>query len=582
MRNEAPAPHTDSLGQVIRVARGDAPADLLITGGQLVNVASGEVYGANVAIVGDTIAAIGPDYRDGLNVIDAAGRFVLPGLIDAHMHLESSLLTPSEFARTVLPHGTTAIVIGPHEIANVLGLSGIRYILESSRDIPLSLFVMASSCVPATDMETAGATLGEKEIRELLGWERVIGLAEMMNVPAVLGGAPLAMGMLAAARERGMPVDGHAPGLSGPDVVAYAAAGIRSDHECTTAAEGLEKLRLGMYLMIREGSAAKNMEALLPVVTDGNYRRCLLVSDDTHPHDLVENGHIDHALRKAVRLGADPVRAVQMVTINAAEAFGRKDLGAVLPGYKADVVLVDDLKDFAVDTVVRHGRPVVLGGRLCVDIPRRQDPSVYKSICTGPVSAASFRMPLEGRRARVIGLTEDQLVTRSLVETVKVQGGCAVSDPKRDILKLAVVERHHASGNVGLGLVKGFGLKRGAMGSSVAHDSHNLVVVGTNDDDMAACVAALTEMGGGFAVVVDGRVEARLALPVAGLMSEEPAEEVAARDRELREVAARLGVVPKAPFITLSFLALPVIPELKLTDRGLVDVTRFRLTDLAA
>jgi adenine deaminase len=582
MRNPHVAPHADSLTQVIRVARGDAPADLLITGGQLVNVASGEVYGANVAVVGDTIAAIGPDYREGHTVIDAGGRFVLPGLIDAHMHLESSLLTPSEFARTVLPHGTTAIVIDPHEIANVLGMAGIRYILESSRDIPLSLFVMASSCVPATDMETAGATLGEKEIRELLGWERVIGLAEMMNVPAVLGAAPLAMGMLAAARERGVPVDGHAPGLSGPDVVAYAAAGIRSDHECTTAAEGLEKLRLGMYLMIREGSAAKNMEALLPVVTDGNYRRCLLVSDDTHPHDLIEYGHIDHALRKAVALGLDPVRAVQMVTINAAEAFGRKDLGAVLPGYKADVVLVDDLKDFRVETVVRHGRPVVLGGRLGVEIPRRSDPAVYKSIRTGPVTAASFSMPLKGRRARVIGLTEDQIVTRSLVETVKVRDGCAISDPGRDILKLAVIERHHATGNVGLGLVKGFGLKRGAMGSSVAHDSHNLVVVGTNDADMALCVRALTEMGGGFAVVVDGRVEARLALPVAGLMSEDPAEEVAARDRELREVAARLGVRPKAPFITLSFLALPVIPELKLTDRGLVDVARFRLTGLAA
>jgi len=581
MRNEA-APHKDSLGQVIRVARGEAPADLLITGGQLVNTASGEVYPANVAIVGDTVAAIGPDYRDGHTIIDAGGRFVLPGLIDAHMHLESSLLTPPEFARTVLPHGTTAIVIDPHEIANVLGLSGIRYILESSRDIPLSLFVMASSCVPATDMETAGAELGEKEIRELLGWERVIGLAEMMNVPAVLGAAPMAMGMLAAARERGVPVDGHAPGLSGPDVVAYAAAGIRSDHECTTAAEGLEKLRLGMYLMIREGSAAKNMEALLPVVTDGNYRRCLLVSDDTHPHDLVANGHMDHALRKAVSLGLDPVRAVQMVTINAAEAFGRKDLGAVLPGYKADVVLVDDLKGFRVDTVIRHGQPVVLGGRLSVEVPRRSDPSVYKSIRTGPVSPDSFRMPLAGNRARVIGLTEDQLVTQSLVETVKVKDGCVVSDPKRDILKLAVIERHHATGNVGLGLVKGFGLKRGAMGSSVAHDSHNLVVVGTDDADMAACVAALTEMGGGFAVVVDGRVEARLALPVAGLMSEEPAEEVAARDHELREAAARLGVKPRAPFITLSFLALPVIPELKLTDRGLVDVTRFRLTDLAA
>jgi len=320
------------------------------------------------------------------------------------------------------------------------------------------------------------------------------------------------------------------------------------------------------------------------VVTDGNYRRCLLVSDDTHPHDLVENGHIDHALRKAVRLGLDPVRAVQMVTINAAEAFGRKDLGAVLPGRKADVVLVDDLKDFRVHTVVRHGRPVVTGGRLGVDIPRRSDPSVYKSIRTGPVTPATFRMPLEGggRRARVIGLTEDQLVTRSLVERVKVKDGCVVSDPKRDILKLAVIERHHATGNVGLGLVKGFGLKRGAMGSSVAHDSHNLVVVGVNDADMAACVAALTEMGGGFAVVVDGRVEARLALPVAGLMSEDPAEEVAARDGELRAVALRLGVKPKAPFITLSFLALPVIPELKLTDRGLVDVTRFRLTGLAA
>jgi len=576
------ASHTHNLSHTIRVARGLAPADLLVRGGTVVNVASGEVYPANVALAGGTVAGIGPDYTEGREVIDAAGRFVLPGLIDAHMHLESSLLTPAEFARAVVPHGTTSIVIDPHEIANVLGLAGIRYILQASREIPLNLFVMASSCVPATDMETAGAAFGEAEIRELLGWDRVIGLAEMMNVPAVLGGAEGALGMLAAARERGLPVDGHAPGLSGRDVVAYAAAGIRSDHECTTAAEGLEKLRLGMYLMIREGSAARNMEALLPVVTEGNHRRCLLVSDDTHPHDLVSRGHMDHALRKAVSLGLDPVRAVQMVTINAAEAFGRKDLGAVLPGYRADLVVVDDLAGFRVDTVVKDGRPVVQGGRLAVPVRGRPDPSVYKSIRTGAVTEASFRLPLAGGRARVIGLTADQLITEHRVAAVRTEDGCVVSDTEADILKLAVIERHNATGNIGLGLVQGLGLKRGAMASSVAHDSHNLIVVGVNDRDMAAAVRALTEMGGGFVIVVDGEVRASLALPVAGLMSEAPLEEVAAAGGRLRAVARELGVAPEAPFVTLSFLALPVIPELKLTDRGLVDVSRFTLVDLAA
>jgi adenine deaminase len=582
MQEPATPTRTPPLADVIRVARGLAPADLLIAGGSLVNVASGEVYPANVAVVGGTIAAIGPEYTEGRRVIDATGRFVLPGLIDAHMHLESSLLTPAEFARAVVPHGTTSIVIDPHEIANVLGLSGIRYILEASRDIPLRLFVMASSCVPATHMETAGAAFGEAEIRELLGWERVIGVAEMMNVPAVLSGDPQAMGMLAAARERGLPVDGHAPGLSGPDVVAYAAAGIRSDHECTTAEEGREKLRLGMYLMIREGSAARNLEALLPVVNDGNHRRCLLVSDDTHPDELVRRGHVDHALRKAVSLGLDPVRAVQMVTINAAEAFGRKDLGAVLPGYRADVVVVDDLRDFRVDTVLQGGREVVRAGRLAVSVPGRPDPSVYKSIRTGPVSEATFRIPFTGTRARVIGLTADQLVTEHRLVDVTPVDGHLEADPAADLVKLAVLERHRATGNVGLGLVQGLGLKRGAMASSVAHDSHNLIVAGTGDRDMAACVRALAEMGGGFVIVVDGKVRASLALPVAGLMSEAPLEEVAARDRRLREVARDLGVVPEAPFVTLSFLALPVIPELKLTDRGLVDVGRFRLVGLAA
>ncbi len=570
-----------ALARRIRVARGEAPADLLITGGKLVNVASGEIYPANVAICGGFVAGIGPDYTDGNEVIDASGRYILPGLIDAHMHLESAMLTPPEFARAVVPHGTTTIIIDPHEIANVLGLPGIRYILEASKNLPLDLLVTASSCVPATHMETAGATLGPNEIDELLGWDRVVGLAEMMNVPAVLAGAPQALDMIESAHRRGLPIDGHAPGLSGMDAAAYVAAGVRTDHECTTQEEAKEKLRLGMILMIREGSAARNMEDLLPVVTDHNWRRCLLVSDDTHPHDLVARGHMNHSLKKAVSLGMDPVRAVQMVTLNSAEAFGLKNTGAVLPGYRADICLVDDLENFAVKTVIKDGKQVVQDGRLIANPPRLDDPSVYKSIRTGPITAASFAIPLATKKARVIGITPDQLTTLALEEVVKTENGHAVADVKNDILKLAVVERHHATGNVGLGLVKGFGLKKGAFASSVAHDSHNLIVLGVNDADMVAAVDALRDMGGGFVIVVDGKIEGALPLPVAGLMSDAPLEKVAKIGGKLREIARALGVPHPAPFVTLSFLALPVIPELKLTDQGLVDVGNFRLTDLA-
>ncbi len=572
----------ETLSNLIQVARGEVPADLLITGGQLVNVVSGEIYPTNVAICGNRVAGIGPEYTEGHRTIDADGRFILPGLIDAHMHIESSMLTPPEFARAVVPHGTTSIIIDPHELANVLGLDGIRYILDASRDIPLDLYVMASSCVPATHMETAGAAFGAAEIQELLSWDRVIGLAEMMNVPAVLNGAPDALDMLAAAHRQGVPIDGHAPGLSGPDIVAYAAAGVRSDHECTTAEEALEKLRLGMYVMIREGSAAKNMEDLIPIITDANYRRCLLVSDDTHPADIVARGHVDHSLRKAVALGLDPVRAVQMVTLNAAEAFGLDKRGAVLPGYQADLVLVDDLTGFAVETVVKAGKQVVGGGELVHQIRPVNDPSVYKSIRTGPIDEASFAIPFTGNTAHIIGLTGSQLVTKKWVAAPTVVDGHAVADVTRDILKLAVVERHHASGNIGLGLVKGFGLQRGAIASSVSHDSHNLIVVGTNDADMVACVDALRDMGGGFVVVVDGQVQGALALPVAGLMSDAHLEDVCRDGRHLRKIAKALGVPHPAPFISLSFLALPVIPELKLTDHGLVDVGRFELIDLEA
>lgn len=577
-----PNSHADHAARIIQVARQQLPADLLIAGAQLVNVVSGEIYPANVAMVGDTIAAIGPEYNDATETIDASGKFILPGLIDAHMHIESSMLTPAEFARAVVRRGTTSIVIDPHEIANVLGMEGIKYILSASQGLPMNLFVMASSCVPATNMETAGAAFGAGEINELLGWDRVIGLAEMMNVPAILSQTDDALNMLAAARTRGLPVDGHAPGMSGPDLVAYAAAGVRSDHECTTPEEALEKLRLGMYLMIREGSAARNMEDLLPVVNDGNHRRCLLVSDDTHPQELLTRGHMDHSLRRAVSLGMDPMRAIQMVTINSAQAMGLRERGAVLPGYRAELVCVDDLTEFHPALVVHGGRLVAKDGNMCVDITPTRDPSVYRAIHTGPIDEASFAIPFAGEKAHVIGLTGSQLITRDLVESVTIVDGHAVSDTDTDILKLAVVERHKATGNVGLGLVKGLGLTRGAMASSVAHDSHNLIVVGTNDRDMVACVDALRESGGGFVIVEDGQVLDHLPLPVAGLMSEAPIEEVAAAGQRLREAAKRLGVPLPAPFITLSFLALPVIPELKLTDKGLVDVVRFELRDLVA
>ncbi|MFQ5509537.1 MAG: adenine deaminase [Leptospirillia bacterium] len=572
-----------ALGRLIRVARGEEPADLLVTGGELVNVISGEVYPANVAICDGRVAGIGPEYTEGREVINASGRFVLPGLIDAHMHLESSLLTPAQFARAVLPHGTTAVVVDPHELANVMGMDGVRYILEASDGLPLDLFAMASSCVPATHMETAGAAFGSAEIGELLGWDRVIGVAEMMNVPAVLSGEKEALNVLANARARRVPVDGHAPGLSGMDLVAYAAAGVRSDHECTTPEEAAEKLRLGMWLMIREGSAARNMEALLPVVTDANHRRCLLVSDDTHAHDLVRRGHMNHALREAVRLGLDPVRAVQMVTINAAEAMGLGERGALVPGYRADLVLVDDLTAFKVSTVVKDGKLAVQGGDLIAALPVKASPAMYDTVRTGDITVDHFRIPFNAHdEAHVIGLTRSQLVTEDRLLPLKVVDGHAVSDPARDILKVAVIERHKATGNVGLGFVQGLGLNAGAIASSVSHDSHNLIVVGTNDADMLSCVDQLRQMGGGFVAMLDGKVKGVLPLPIAGLLSDAPLEEVVEQGAKMREVAARLGIHLPAPFISLSFLALPVIPELKITDHGLVNVTRFQLTDLLA
>ena len=510
------------------MARGKRPADLILRGGSVVNVFTGEAYKANVAIYNKLIAGVGDYYQEGCEVYDFEGFYLIPGLIDAHVHIESSMLSPAEYARAVLPYGTTTIICDPHEIANVMGLEGIRYVLNASCDIPLNLFVTASSCVPATHLETSGAALSSKEIEELLQWERVVGLAEMMNVPGVLNGNMATLEKLLLAGEMGRPIDGHSPFLSGKDLNAYIASGVRSDHEVTSREEAIEKLRLGMYIMIREGSVARNMETLLPVVTQANYRRFMFVTDDEHPQDILRNGHMDHILRKAVRLGMPPVMALSMVTINPANAFMRKDIGAIAPGYCADIVAVNNLTEFKVHTVFKDGRAVVRDERLIVDVPHFEDESVRKTMRVKDLNPERFKIKIRGNRIRVIELIRGQIYTRHLIENVCTgEDGEVKADPSKDLLKIAVIERHNATGNVGLGFVRGFGLREGSLASSVAHDSHNIIVVGTNDMDMYIAVQKIIE-----------------------------------------------------PFIKLSFLALPVIPELKITDRGLVDVKRFEIVGI--
>jgi len=566
-----------SLATLIRRARGQEPADLLLANGQVINVFTGEVLQADIAIAGGIIVGLGQGYT-ARETIDLAGRVVCPGFIDGHLHIESTMLTPYQFARAAVPRGTTAVVCDPHEIANVLGLDGIRYMLGASENLPLTVFAMASSCVPATHLETAGASLSAQDLSTLLDHPRVLGLAEMMNYPGVLLGLPDVLAKLEMARRRGLPIDGHAPGLSGRDLQAYVAAGVRSDHECTDPDEAREKLRAGMYLMIREGTTEHNLAELLPVVTPENARRCLLVSDDRHPDDLMDRGHLDYSIRLAVQQGLNPVTAVQMVTLNAAERFRLWDRGAVAPGYRADLAVLDNLEQLTVEQVFSGGVRVARNGQMLPTPPPEAiaaPPSVRVNW-----DRLSFQIPARGEQARVIGIVEGQIVTELLTLPIKKENGLAVADPERDLLKLAVIERHAASGNVGLGFVRGLGLKRGALASTVAHDSHNLIVAGASDADMLAAARAVTRMGGGLAAVVDGQTIGQLALPVAGLMSQEPLETVRAGMDGLLAAARDLGSRLHNPFMILSFLALPVIPALKLTDRGLVDVNQFDFVPL--
>ena len=564
-----------TLEATITVARGEEPADLLLKNAQLVNVLSGEIHPADIGIYEGSVVGFG-EYQAS-QVVDLGGRFVCPGLMDAHVHLESSMLQPAEFARAVVPRGTTTVICDPHEIANVLGFDGVQYILDASEGLPLHVYVMVPSCVPATHMETAGAELTAADIVGLMGHERVLGLAEMMNFPGVIHRVPSVLAKIEAAGDR--PIDGHAPGLSGMDLNAYVAAGIGSDHECTDLGEAREKLRRGMHIMIREGTTARNLHALLPLVTPANARLCHFCTDDRHPDTLLSEGHIDDVVRKAIAWGLDPVTAIQVATINTAEYFGLRKVGAVAPGYRADLLVLDDLETVQVAQVYAAGRLVAEQGTLLASgtgfpqVPLQ--PSVHVDL-----SALDFTIAAGDGPARVIGVIPEQVVTNELRLEPTREDGHVVSDPARDILKIAVVERHHQTGNVGLGLVKGVGLKRGAIASSVAHDSHNLVIIGTNDDEMRAAVAAIAEMGGGQVVIADGEVRAACPLPIAGLMSDQSLEDVAGQVEALTQAAHALGCTLPDPLMTMSFLALPVIPSLKLTDRGLVDVNKFDFVPL--
>jgi adenine deaminase len=560
------------LARRIAVARGDEPADLVVRGGRVLSVFTREWLDVDVAVCDGYVAGLGS--YEGPEELDASGRYVVPGFIDAHMHLESPKLLADEFARLVLPLGTTAVVADPHEIANVLGTDGVHWLLDVCAGLPLDVFFMASSCVPASAFESPRRPLTPGDLQGLLRRRRVLGLAEMMNFPGVIAGDETELAKLAL--ERAEHVDGHAPGVLGKALQAYAAAGIRSDHEALTVEEGRERLRAGIWLLIREASMARNLRALLPLVQEYGPARMAFCTDDRDPEDIADSGHINQMVREAVAFGIPPEDALVLASHNPAVWHGLDHLGAVAPGYQADLLVLPDLVRFQPDVVLKAGRPFG-------EIPRVEVPEwVRHTVRIQPVAAGDFRIPWDGGNARVIGLVQDQVVTELLVEEPTVVDGNAVADPDRDLAKIAVIERHLGTGRIGLGFVRGFGLKTGALGSTVAHDAHNIVVVGVDDHDMARAVQRLAELGGGVVAVEDSGIRAELPLPVAGLLADAPLAEVVERSRACNEAAGRLGSTIETPFLTLSFLALSVIPSLKLTDQGLIDVDAFEIVPLAA
>ncbi len=566
------------LERFLSIARGDEPADMVLRNGRVINVFTGEIIHTDVAIAGDTIVGIGSDY-EAQEEMDLGGRYICPGLIDAHVHIESSMCMPPQFARVVVPRGITTTITDPHEIANVSGADGIRYMLDASQGLPLTVYVNLPSCVPATHMGTAGAELTADDLVALADLDRVIGLAEFMNVPGAVLGLPGVLEKLVAFQ--GRVIDGHSPAISGKWLQAYVGAGPGSDHECMTADEMLEKLRLGMYVFVRESTAAKNLRALVPALTPQNSRRCAFSTDDRHPADLLDEGHLDHLVRMAVAEGVDPITVIQMATLNAAEWCRLRDRGAIAPGKRADLVVFSNPKDFHAEMVFAGGALVAQDGAPVGDwvVPAVDDAHVRDTVRVD-WEQLDLKIPAHKERVRVIGVVPDQVVTEHLTEPAKIVGGMAVAAPERDLLKMAVIERHRGTGKVGLGFVRGLGLERGALAGSVGHDAHNLIVAGCDDVSMMTAARAVGDLGGGLVAAVGDKVLLSLPLPIAGLMSDQPVETVRRQMDRLVEIARELGSSLHDPFMALGFLALEVIPSLKLTDQGLVDVEKFDFVPL--
>lgn len=567
------------LEELIKAARGEQEADLVLKNGKIINVFSHEIIEGDIAVYKGRIAGIGSNYK-GKKEVDLKGAYAAPGFIEGHIHVESSMVTVPEFAKAVSVRGTTTAVIDPHEITNVMGTEGIRYMFKSAKYNPLSVYVMLPSCVPATNMETSGAELKAIDLLPLLSDRWVLGLGEVMDYPGVVFGNKDVVDKLKIAHSENKKIDGHAPGLSGMQLNAYLAAGVKSDHECVTSQEAEEKLKMGMHIMIREGSATKNLKDLVPIINCYNEDRISFVTDDKNPKDLHREGHLDHTLRLAVKHGVDPISAVKMVSINTANYFGLKNKGAVAPGFEADIVILEDLKDFKVLKVYQQGRLAAENGKMIYENENISIPPLRSSINIPRLNLEHFQIEAESDKVNVIEVVPDQIITKKAVGKAVIKDGKAYSNIQDDILKLFVIERHLGTGNIGKGFVKGLKLKKGAMATSIAHDSHNIIAVGTDDESILEAVIEIARMKGGMCVYADGEVKAALPLPIAGLMSDKPLAEVIEGVEKVHNAAAEIGCPLSDPFITLSFLALPVIPSIKLTDKGLVDVSKFDFIDL--
>lgn len=562
----------EQIKEMILAARGDLVPDLVLKNARIVNVFTNDIEPGDVAVKDGYIVGIG-EY-EGKEEIDIGGKVICPGLIDGHIHIESSMISPSEFAKAVAPHGTAAVIADPHEIANVAGTDGIRFMIEASAGLPVDIFFMLPSCVPATPLDESGAELSAAELEPFYKEDQVAGLAELMNSYGTVRADEEIIRKIQGANSCGKRIDGHAPFLTGKDLNAYITSGVGSDHECSSFEEALEKLKRGQYIMIREGTAARNLEALLPLFDDKYCDRCMLVTDDKHGNDLIDNGHIDYIIRKAVKAGKNPLNAIKMATLNTAAYFGLKNRGAIAPGYIADIIVLSDLDDFTVEKVFKNGCLTVDGGKLVREIKapavdKEKYSRVYKSFNLREIKPSDFEIRDEGTRKRVIKVIPGQILTEELI----VESSSKEAETDKDIIKLAVIERHKDSGHTGVGFVTGYGLKKGAIASSVAHDSHNLIVAGCSDSDMALAANTVRENGGGLAVVCDGEVLSSLPLPIGGLMCDMDAHEVEDRLSVMKEQARQLGVNEGIdPFMTLAFTALPVIPKLRLLTQGVVDV----------